>query len=293
MDKLTDTEKQVKKYYELIWSEFNPWLSTKGKFGYHFGFFEKNIKTLDEAYANTNDFVGRLIELDKAKTLKILDTGCGVGGTLLYLAEKYPNVRFIGITLTTLEIILAKNYAKEKNIKNVDFFVGNFIQTPFLDNYFDSIFALESLNYARDKKKFIHEMYRILKPNGKLVIIDGFRTDITMGSFMRQIYRIFLNDRKLPNIVNLNIFEKYLISEGFKDIDIINLKKYIRRYIIMVFLIEFPFIVYSLVKNIKLSRGNKMMAQKQSRQGKYILDVIIGVSKIVEYNVITAIKMEK
>ena len=66
----------------------------------HHGYYEKGIRTHIQSVENMNDFVGRLLCLDskEKQTKKILDAGCGIGGTITYLAKKYPNVNFTGIT---------------------------------------------------------------------------------------------------------------------------------------------------------------------------------------------------
>jgi len=50
------------------------------------------------------------------------------------------------------------------------------MNTGFSSNKFDAVFSIESFSYAPQKHVFIQEMFRILKPGGLIVIIDGFRT---------------------------------------------------------------------------------------------------------------------
>lgn len=53
----------------------------------HFGYYKKGIKTLKEAIMYMNDYVAELLLLKNKKGFHILDAGCGVGGTSIYLAK--------------------------------------------------------------------------------------------------------------------------------------------------------------------------------------------------------------
>ena len=192
-EELDYVERKIREYYDNIWSPpilirdrvDNPLL------GFHYGFYEKGIKNREEAAINMNDYVGRLLNLDNRKG-RIIDLGCGIGSTIIYLAMKYPNIKFFGITLATSEINFAEKLQREKQVKNAEFILGNFVKTNFSDEYFDGVYALESFCYALNKKYLCNEMKRILKSGGKLVIIDGFFKDNSLTSFMQIFYKSLL-----------------------------------------------------------------------------------------------------
>jgi len=295
MEKIIATEKKVKDYYENIWSpsvhlegrDENPFL------GFHYGYYEKGITTWKEAAINMNDFIGRLIKLDNNKTIEILDAGCGTGATSVHLAIKYPNVNFTGITLAPAEVEFAKKIQKERRVENTKFLVGSYTNTGFPKGYFDAVFALESFCYAQIKKDFVLEMKRVLKPGGKLVVLDGFRTDRALASFMQKVYNSFLSRRAVPNLMSLTDFKLYLEKEGFKEITILDLTK--SNGIVYNFLqADFLKFLHNFL-SLQFKRIIKGKAYKPEENADYILgalvlELLLGIGKKIGYYAITAVK---
>lgn len=173
--KLTELENEAKEYYDIVWSNPNRIRQIVKEIpSWHFGFYEKEIKNLYEARINMMDYVDRLLNLDNESNIKILDAGSGVGSTSIHLAKKYPKCEFHGITISRYESLIAGSLQKKDKISNVRFQQGSYMKTSYKKNIFDRIFALESIIYAPNKQEFVKEMHRILKPNGKIIILDLF-----------------------------------------------------------------------------------------------------------------------
>ena len=102
------------------------------------------------------------------------------------------------------------------------------MKTSYSKKYFDRIFALESVIYSPNKKEFVKEMYRILKPNGKIVIIDIFPKKYQFNSLTIKIdnylYQRKISEKNLKNYyIDIDQFIKFLKSEKFVGIKIHNL----------------------------------------------------------------------
>jgi cyclopropane fatty-acyl-phospholipid synthase-like methyltransferase len=152
MNKMTEFENHIKNEYHDLWSDpKNIHRDDKKIFmGWHFGYYEKGWRTYKKAVINMNNYVGRLLDINN-NNYKVLDAGCGVGATLIHLAKKYTNSIFFGITLSSNEINLAENLKRKNNIKNINFYQQSYNNTDFPDEYFDCIYALETVCYAEDK----------------------------------------------------------------------------------------------------------------------------------------------
>ena len=94
---------------------------------------------------------------------KLLDVGCGLGGLLASLPED-NKLEFFGIDFSTSAIDQIS-----KRIKG-NFMEGNVHKLPYEDNFFDRVVCTETLEHVDDPKKVIAEIFRVLKPNGKLLI---------------------------------------------------------------------------------------------------------------------------
>jgi len=108
----------------------------------------------------------------KNKSGKLLDIGCGNGLFLSKLAEKNPGLKLYGIDNDPVVLEIAQNYNSNSN-KNINLSLQDGRKTIFPDNYFHFITLLTTTINIDDKKifrQFINEMFRICKPDGKIII---------------------------------------------------------------------------------------------------------------------------
>ncbi len=104
---------------------------------------------------------------------QVLELGSGNGFNTIDLAKKNPQRHFTGLDLTPASLRTARQ--KSAKLSNTRFTEGDFQQLPFGDESFDVVFEIEALSHANQPQKALQEAYRVLKPNGLLIAIDGFR----------------------------------------------------------------------------------------------------------------------
>ena len=93
-----------------------------------------------------------------------LDAGCGKGRFARVLQDRNPQAK-----IAALDLALAMlHYAQPPLLPCC----GTLTQYPFRDNSFDFVYATESLEHAVDIEAAVAELCRVLKPGGKLVVID-------------------------------------------------------------------------------------------------------------------------
>ncbi len=152
----------------------------------------------------------------------ILDVGCGIGGSTLYLANKF-GAEATGITLSPVQASRARERAITAGLeKQVEFQVTNALEMPFADNSFDLVWSLESGEHMPDKAKFLEECYRVLQPGGKLILatwchretsITGELTYDEIGH-LKEIYRVYC----LPYVIALSEYKAIAKSTGLRNI---------------------------------------------------------------------------
>jgi ubiquinone/menaquinone biosynthesis C-methylase UbiE len=110
-----------------------------------------------------------LLDLDENQHL--LDLGCGTGWAVRY-AAKLVNERgeFYGIDISSKMIEKAK--ADSKDYKKVFFYQTSAEQLPFENNFFDHVICSNSFHHYFNSGKVLSEVYRVLKPNSKVYILD-------------------------------------------------------------------------------------------------------------------------
>lgn len=227
MDETINFETKIKEEYQELWSDPKSIHRDDDKLflGWHFGYYEKGHRTYKKAIINMNNYVGRLLDI-KDNNYRILDAGCGVGATLLHLAKNYPNSNFFGVTLSSNEINLAENLKRKNNMKNVNFYQQSYNNTDFTDEYFDCVYALESTWYAKDKSVFFREMNRILKKNGKFIIIDMHRQNDLTNPFFINFRAKLIKEKNFKDArITIEKIKELLTKEGFKIIQIFDLIK--------------------------------------------------------------------
>jgi len=259
----------------------------------HHGYYEKGIRTHVQSVLNMNDFIGRLLKLDSEikQCKKILDAGCGIGGTVVYFAKKFPDIKFTGINIVPDHIEMAKNLAKEKKVlSNTDFFVKDFVDTDLSSNHFDAIYLMESSCYALQKQMLIREMYRILKPGGILVITDVFRTLVELNPILTNIYDSFCKGWGLSDLIDIEEFIFYLEKEGFHNIVNKAVTKHVTRTILRGDVLSIPYLVSMMSKKIFLGKKYQMTKDSQFPGISPVLTSMLGIKKAITYNAVTAMK---
>jgi ubiquinone/menaquinone biosynthesis C-methylase UbiE len=170
-----DTNRNIADYYNQTLNHYQMWWKLDAALAVHYGIWDTKTRTFAEALKNTNKFLMETAEVESG--FRVLDAGCGVGGSAFYLAKE-RNARVTGITLSERQIEYADKKRDELKLQDyVDFKLEDYTRTSFASNTFDLIWAIESITSAPDKKLFAKEAYRLLKPGGRLIIADYFKPE--------------------------------------------------------------------------------------------------------------------
>ena len=136
------------------------------------GYTEEELKIVGNA--NLGLGCGNPLAFSKIKEGDIvLDLGSGSGIDAILASRKVGEKgKVIGIDMTKEMVEKAKENAKERNINNVDFLVGEIENLPVQDNFADIIITNCVVNLTPDKSKAFKEAYRVLKKGGKMYLSD-------------------------------------------------------------------------------------------------------------------------
>lgn len=115
-----------------------------------------------------DDYPQMLTELEREPFEDVLDVGCGTGAVIELLHSAYPSARCTGVDLTPDMIAVAQ----AKALPNCSFVVGDAEDLPFEDGSFDAVLTSNSFHHYPHPERFFSEAYRVLKPNGRLILRD-------------------------------------------------------------------------------------------------------------------------
>lgn len=163
LDKFIQGEKnsleQIRSYFRINDWAYRRFHSQDGFM--HFRISQNGCFTDEDVYYQP-DTVSEFIKAGDV----VMELGFGQGANLLYLARCHPDASFIGVDLSPL-----------KNTKNIPANVSLYQQdysslSQFADSSVDVMYAFETVVHNTDKEKIYREVYRVLKPNGVIVVFD-------------------------------------------------------------------------------------------------------------------------
>ena len=104
---------------------------------------------------------------------RVLDLGCGAGFDTLLAAQMVgPNGKVIGVDMTAEMIVKARNNAEILGLANVQLVLGAIEHLPLPDDSVDLMISNGVFNLCPDKPKVLGEVFRVLKPGGRLQMAD-------------------------------------------------------------------------------------------------------------------------
>lgn len=107
----------------------------------------------------------------------VLDVGCGAGVDTIIAGEMVgPSGKVVGVDVVPEMLERAKENLKMTDLKNVAFMEVSAEKLPFPDEHFDVVISNGVFNLIPDKVKALAEVYRILRPHGRLMIADQLLT---------------------------------------------------------------------------------------------------------------------
>lgn len=188
----------------------------------HHGYYGRDGRATPERRQAQIDLIETLVSWAGVTTARqILDVGCGIGGSTLYLARRYQ-AQAVGITLSPVQAKRATERAKDQGLAaQATFQVADAMQMPFPDQHFDLVWSLESGEHMPDKACFLAECVRVLRPGGTLILATWCHRPIgnqpltpSEQQALAQLYRLY----HLPYVIALDDYQHLAQSLGLQGI---------------------------------------------------------------------------
>lgn len=164
-DRVTNYYKIAQPFYTLLWH--------RSSLGLHYGFWDETVSNRLQAITRENEVLADLAGVESGEV--VLDAGCGVGGSGLWLSRN-RNATVYGLNITPSQLTKAQKIATKSEAKpTLGFVVGDYQQLPFKADSVYVYWSLESVEHSTDPEKMIKEAFRVLKPEGRIVIAGTFK----------------------------------------------------------------------------------------------------------------------
>jgi tocopherol O-methyltransferase len=131
---------------------------------------------------------------------KVIDIGCGYGGTARQLAQQY-GAAVTGITLSSAQYDYAKSVTTGSN---PTYLVADWLSTDFTPQSFHTAVAIESSEHAPDREEFCRRAYHVLKPGGRFVVCAWLSREAPSPAETAWLLRPICDEGRIPHLPTLN-----------------------------------------------------------------------------------------
>jgi len=164
----TNEKRKIIEHYDLV----SPYYQSLWGDHIHHGYWIRGDESKETAQIQLIEHLARLANLQPGS--RILDIGCGFGGTSLYLARTY-GVSATGVTISQVQVEMASRSARENNL-NAKFLLMDAEALQFSEP-FDLLWSVESISHYHDPARFFVSASKLLKPGGTFALTDWFRRE--------------------------------------------------------------------------------------------------------------------
>jgi ubiquinone/menaquinone biosynthesis C-methylase UbiE len=144
----------------------------------------------------------------------VLDFGCGPGTFLSLLSPLCS--KMIGIDIVPEFVEKSRDLIQTNGLENTDVYLSTG-SIPFPNDHFDRIILVDTIHHLENIKSTLHEIHRVLKPDGKLLIFEPNKKNIVL-------WIMCLLDRNERGLLSLGTFDSY--ANVFKGLFIIDEKQW-------------------------------------------------------------------
>lgn len=152
--------------------------------------------------------------------LRILDLGCGVGGSSRLLAQLF-DAEVFGLTLSPVQAANAEKYTQQAGLQDrVKFRVQDMMTLTAADGQFDLIWSMESAEHIADKKGLLQLFSQLLKPGGKFLMITWCHRDTPppLSDSEEKLLQHVCNLYHLPPWISITAYDKLAKETGFDNV---------------------------------------------------------------------------
>jgi tocopherol O-methyltransferase len=198
---------RVRKFYDLGSPLF---LEVYGE-NFHDGYYVTGKESRQEAQENLTRLIAEKARIRQGA--RVLDVGCGIGGSSFWLAE-HLQASTVGITISPAQLEIARKLAADRCADST-FLLMNAEEMHF-DETFDVIWAVDSTSHFQSQENFVKSAGAFLKGGGKFAVFDWMAgeavSDIKNDRYLRPVNEGLL----LASLCSINTYLNWFMQSGYR-----------------------------------------------------------------------------
>lgn len=263
------TEKTPQIDLEQYYSEAGPdYAAWSPEFNMHFGYYRAGANPLNREamLEQMNAEVLARLQVQDISAPQLLDLGCGLGATLRSFARHLAHSKLLGVTRVPWQVEQGRALNSAAGCSDhIGVLQADYENTPLPSSSFDGVYALESSCYAQgsDKRRLLGEAHRLLKPGGRLVVVDGFLSGRFVSKAQQHIYRKVCECWVVEDFAELQPFVRCLEKLEFGDITVERLQMRVAPSVLHVPWVSLKFLLTDVIfgaRPMTRARWNNVLA---------------------------------
>ena len=198
-DKIIEHYDFASPYYQSLWGEH-----------IHHGYWIRGDESKETAQIQMIEHLAQLANMKSG--LRVLDIGCGFGGTSVYLAKTY-GAKATGITISPVQVQMAKDAAAKAKV-DASFLLMDAEEMKFAEP-FDLLWSVESISHYHDPRKFFASAARLLKPGGCFALTDWFQKE-NLSAAEKKKFIEPIEKGMMVELRGMNEYSEFLTASGLE-----------------------------------------------------------------------------
>ncbi len=203
------------------YNDLNPWYLKFWGEHVHHGLWLDGNETSQRAVEQLVEQIAEKIQLQKGDV--VCDIGCGYGAPARMFHNKW-GAKVTGFSLSEKQL----EYAKAKDPHST------YIHCDWLENSlppqsFDAAVSIESLDHMVDKEKFFSEIYRVLKPGGRIAFYTWLSKENPKTWEIKHLLEPICREGRLPSLGSVSEYTQMMFRAGFEKIEVEDLSSKVKK----------------------------------------------------------------
>ncbi len=186
-------------YYRSLWGEH-----------IHHGYWIRGDESKETAQIQLIEHLAKLAGIKTG--MRVLDIGCGYGGSSLYLAKKY-GASTTGITISPVQVKMAQEAAAKAKV-DANFLLMDAEEMEFTQP-FDLLWSVESISHYQDPRRFFASAAKFLKPGGCFALTDWFQKENPSAAERKKFIEP-IEQGMMVELRGMNEYSDFLAASGLQ-----------------------------------------------------------------------------